>query len=152
MKHLGRLTGGRRSIGLAVVATVLVGGVTGYTAGAMGYATIVQDHASRAGAPLATLAPFAATGLPAGPVTGRPQHLFLPAGFTLGHTHGGPTYVYVISGTLIISDAAGAKTYRAGSFFAEPPGHVHTVHTAQPAEIFVLSLLPPGADATIPVK
>ena len=161
MKQLGRLTGGRRSIGLAVLATALVGGVTGYTAGATGHTAIVQAHASRAGTPLAALAPravpaalapFAATGLPAGPATGMPQHLFLPAGFTLKHTHGGPTYVYVISGTLIISDAAGVKTYRAGSFFAEPPGHVHTVHTARPAEIFVLSLLPPGADATIPVK
>lgn len=100
----------------------------------------------------APLSPFSATGLPAGAATGVPQHLSFPAGFTLKHTHGGPTYVYVLAGTLTISDNAGVKTYPAGSFFWESPGHVHTVQTAHPAEAFVLTFLPPGADATIPVK
>ena len=79
--------------------------------------------------------------------------LFLPtSGYTLKHTHGGPTYVYVISGYIQITDNKGTVTYCAGSFFSEPPGHVHTLHVVDPSEIFVLQFLPPGADATIPVQ
>ncbi len=150
---------GRWSLGAAGVAVVLVAGIIGATGGVVGAAAHDQTATAPAGRLVMTaaaapvpLAPFRATGLPAGPATGVPLHLLLPAGYTLKHTHGGPTYVYVISGTLTISDAAGTKTYSSGSFFAEPPGHVHTVHTAKSVDIFVLSLLPPGADATIPVK
>lgn len=162
MDYVTRLSGRRRSrsIGLVLAATVLIGGGVGYTAGAVGYAATAQPHTATVRAAVAAtmralpapLAPFAATGLPAGPATGVPQHLVFPAGFTLKHTHGGPTYVYVLTGTLIISDSAGTKTYPAGSFFSESPGHVHTVHTTAAAEAFVLTFLPPGADATIPVK
>jgi hypothetical protein len=102
--------------------------------------------------PLAPLTAFSATGLPAGPASGLPEYDDVPAGYTLKHTHGGPVYVYVISGQLTISDSAGTKTYCSGSFFHEPPGHVHTFHTVTRSEIFVLYVLPPGADATIPVK
>jgi hypothetical protein len=161
MDYVTRFSGRRQSIGLVMAATALIGGGAGYTAGAVAHAATAQSptvavRAASAAAPTraapASLAPFPATGLPAGPSTGVPQHLSFPADFTLKHTHGGPTYVYVLTGTLTISDNAGVKTYPAGSFFAESPGHVHTVHTARPAEAFVLTFLPPGADATIPVK
>jgi len=161
MDYVTRLSGRRRSIGLVMVATALMGGGAGYTAGAAGYAATAQSHTAtvRAAPAAATtraapapLSPFPATGLPAGLATGVPQHLSFPAGFTLKHTHGGPTYVYVLAGTLTISDNAGVKTYPAGSFFSESPGHVHTVYTAHPAEAFVLTFLSPGADAMIPVK
>lgn len=161
MNDVTRFSGRRRSIGVVIVATALIGGGAGYTAGAVGYAATAPAHtatvraasaATTTRAVPAPLAPFQATGLPAGPATGLPQLLMLPAGFTLKHTHGGPTYVYVLTGTLIISDNAGVKTYPAGSFFWESPGHVHTVHTVRPAEAFVLTLLPPGADALIPMK
>jgi quercetin dioxygenase-like cupin family protein len=157
MNHLTSFGSPGRRIGLVLVATALVGGGAGYMAGAVGYAATAQSHAggaraaSAAAAPT-TLSPFKATGLPAGAATGVPQLLVFPAGFTLKHTHGGPTYVYVVSGELIISDNAGVKTYPAGSFFWESPGHVHTVHTTRPSQAFVLTFLPPGADATIPVK
>ncbi len=161
MEYATHFSGRRQKIGLVMAATALMGGGAGYTAGALAHAASAQSPTAAvqgvsAAAPTrgaaATLAPFQATGLPAGPATGLPQHLSFPADFTLKHTHGGPTYVYVLSGTLTISDNAGVKTYPAGSFFAESPGHVHTVHTARPAEAFVLTFLPPGADATIPVK
>jgi quercetin dioxygenase-like cupin family protein len=102
--------------------------------------------------PITPLTTFPAIALPAGTATGAPSYAALPAGFTLKHTHGGPTYVYVISGDLAISDNTGTVTYCAGSFFSEPPGHVHTLHVVQPSEIFVLQFLPPGADGTIPVQ
>ena len=102
--------------------------------------------------PIKPLASFPAIALPAGPATGVPVYAPLPAGYTLKHTHGGPTYVYVISGDLTITDAGGTTTYCAGSFFSEPPGHVHTLHVVQPSEIFYLQFLPPGADGTIPVR
>jgi quercetin dioxygenase-like cupin family protein len=98
------------------------------------------------------LAPFSATGLPAGAVTGVPWHKRFPAGFTLKHIHGGPAYVYVISGSFTISDAQGTKKYGPGSFFWEPAGHVHTFHVIKETEVFVLLFLPPGAAAIVPVK
>lgn len=99
------------------------------------------------------LQPFDATGLPAGPATGVPQHATFPAGTTLKHTHGGPTYVYVIAGSLDIIETDGTSaTYQAGSFFWESPGHVHTLQVRQGVEVFVLQFLPPGAEATIPVQ
>jgi quercetin dioxygenase-like cupin family protein len=107
--------------------------------------------ASRA-KPLTPLATFRAIALPAGSATGVPVYAAFPAGFTFKHVHGGPTYVYVIAGDLEITDAQGTVTYCAGSFFAEPPGHVHTLHAVQSSEVFYLQFLPPGADGTIPLK
>jgi quercetin dioxygenase-like cupin family protein len=75
----------------------------------------------------------------------------LPAGFNLKHAHGGPTYVYVISGSIDIIDADGNKTtYQPGDFFWEPVGMIHTAQTSDPAELFVLHFLAPGAAVTIP--
>jgi quercetin dioxygenase-like cupin family protein len=76
----------------------------------------------------------------------------LPAGTSLKHIHGGPTYVYVLSGNLSILDADGSTAaYTAGDFFPEAPGHVHTVQTAGGAEVFILQFLPPGAEGLVPV-
>ncbi|HZQ38925.1 MAG TPA: cupin domain-containing protein [Dehalococcoidia bacterium] len=96
---------------------------------------------------------FKATGLPAGDVNGLARHTMWPAGFSLKHVHGGPAYVYVIAGSIDITDANMTMTYNAGDFFWEPGGHIHTA-TAGPegVEFFVLFLLPEGADATIPVQ
>jgi len=97
--------------------------------------------------------PFEAIGLPAGQAAGVPSRLALPAGTNLKHVHGGPTYVYVLSGSLDIIDGGGSRaTYTSGDFFAEAPGHTHTVQVAKSAEVFVLQFLPPGAEATVPVQ
>ena len=98
------------------------------------------------------LEPFDATGLPAGPVRGVPQRATLPPGFSLKHVHGGPSYVYVISGSVDIIDSDGSRvTHQAGDFFWEPVGHVHTAQSAEGAELFTLRFLAPGAEATIPL-
>jgi quercetin dioxygenase-like cupin family protein len=100
-----------------------------------------------------TLEAFDATGLPNGSARGVPMHTVLPAGFTLKHVHGGPSYVYVISGSLDIIAADGeTTTYHAGEFFWEPGGRVHTAHTTESAELFILRFLAPGAEGTIPVQ
>jgi hypothetical protein len=130
-------------------------------AGVQRHAVASRSGASAAGAacatasrakPLTPLAPFRAIALPAGTATGVPVHAAFPAGFTFKHVHGGPTFVYVIAGDLEITDAQGTVTYCAGSFFSEPPGHVHTLHAVQASEVFYLQFLPPGADGTIPLK
>lgn len=101
-----------------------------------------------------SLEPFDAIGLPAGRATGVPSRLTLPAGTNLKHIHGGPTYVYVLSGTVDVVESDGTRTsYSAGDFFSEPPGHVHTAQVAAgAADVFVLQFLPPGAEATVPVQ
>jgi rhodanese-related sulfurtransferase len=98
-----------------------------------------------------TLVPFEASGLPAGEVRGIPRRMSLPAGWSLKHAHGGPTYVYVISGSIDITDTDGNTTsYQPGDFFWEQVGFIHTAHTSDPTELFVLHFLAPGAAITIP--
>lgn len=98
------------------------------------------------------LEPFEATGLPSGQVRGIPQRATLPPGYNLKHAHGGPTYVYVLGGSLSVTDADGSQTYRAGDFFWEPVGRTHTAETSEGAELFILRFLAPRAEATIPVQ
>lgn len=97
-------------------------------------------------------ATFKAMGLPAGDAHVLAQHKTNPPGFSLKHVHGGPAFVYVISGSITITDSDGSvTTYNAGDFFSEPPAHIHTASSPQGAELFSLYVLPDGADATIPV-
>jgi hypothetical protein len=99
------------------------------------------------------LADAPAVDLPQWPATYQAVHVIYPAGYTSKHVHGGPSYIYVISGVLQIIDDKGTRTYPAGTFDFEPPAHVHTFHVIQAGtEIFSLRFLPPGATATIPVK
>ena len=146
-----RITGRLLAAGLALALLAAAG--ARFTGAALG------SDAERALAPTGpaaqspTLQPFEATGLPAGAARGVPARLSLPAGFTLKHVHGGPTYIYVISGVLEIQDSDGASiSYHAGDFFWEPPGYINTVTTPEAAEVFTLQFLTPGAEATIPVR
>jgi len=150
-------SGTYRRIGRWNLSALLLAGLI---SGVQGHAAASQGSASTAGAgcttasrakPLTPLTTFRAIALPAGTATGVPVYAVFPKGFTFSHVHGGPTYVYVIAGDLEITDAQGAVTYCAGSFFSEAPGHVHTLHAVQPSEVFYLQFLPPGADGTIPV-
>ena len=151
LSHSGAgLRGWARWVVVATVLYLSVGGVaTAY--GSAG--TPMGQTQPAAPATLPDLQPFDAIGLPAGRATGVPTRLDLPAGTNLKHVHGGPTYVYVLSGSLDIVDEDGTQTtYAVGSFFSEPPGHIHTVRVAQGAQVFVLQFLPPGAEATVPVQ
>jgi quercetin dioxygenase-like cupin family protein len=99
------------------------------------------------------LADAPAVDLPAGPATYHALHIIYPAGYTSKHVHGGPSFIYVISGVFQIIDDKGTRTFHAGTFDFEPPAHVHTFHVIQAGTaIFSLRFLPPGAEATIPVK
>jgi quercetin dioxygenase-like cupin family protein len=133
----------RRAAGLALLALLTIGG---------GYVGAVLPARGQAGPQTVMQETFDATGLPAGPARGDARRTIIPAGFRLKHVHGGPTYVHVVAGSLEIIAADGSSTtYDAGAFFWEPAGRIHTVFTAAGAQIFVLHILPPGADATIPV-
>jgi quercetin dioxygenase-like cupin family protein len=99
------------------------------------------------------LGTFEAVGLPAGSAKGVAVIANFPPGFSLKHSHGGPSYVYVIEGTTDIIEADGTTTtYNAGDFFWEPGGHTHTAQTSTGSRAFVLRFLTPGAEATIPAK
>src|SRR5579862_570617 len=139
---------GRWSLIALLLVAGLITGAQRYAVASHSSASAAADMcatASRA-KPLKPLATFSAIALPAGSATGVPVYAAFPAGFTFKHVHGGPTYVYVISGDLEITDAKGTVTYCSGSFFAEPPGHVHTLHVILPSQVFILQFLPPGAD------
>ena len=141
---------GRRAALLALLVGVITLGTAAVAVATQG------DNKTIAAAPAARQAqgmePFEATGLPAGRAIGVPVRRAFPPGFSLKHAHGGPTYVYVLSGTLNVTDGIGnTATYEAGDFFSEPAGYIHTAHTAEGAEVFILFLLPPSADAIIPV-
>lgn len=145
---------GRWTLTSVVLAAGLISGTQVYAAPSQSIAGATRAGcatASRA-KPRTPLATFQAVGLPAGSATGVPVYAAFPAGFTLKHTHGGPTYVYVISGDLEIADAQSTVTYCAGEFFSESPGHVHTLHAVRASEVFYLQFLPPGSDGTILVK
>jgi quercetin dioxygenase-like cupin family protein len=138
-----------------IVAVVRAGKFTSYTA-VFTPASVAKLQAAVAAASVTAvkrfpLAEVPASGLPAGAAVAQPVHVIYPSGFTAKRIHGAPTYVYVISGVLQISDAQGSRTYSAGGFFWEPRGHVHTLHVIQAAEIFSLQFLRSGAAPTIPV-
>jgi hypothetical protein len=139
-----------RIVTLASVASVAVTLIVATTVLADPWWKEPPAAAAPAMQPLNTLEPFDATGLPAGPARGIPQRATLPAGFNLKHVHGGPSYVYVIAGSLDIIDSDGStKTYRTGDFFWEPVGRVHTAQTSEQAELFILRFLTPGAEGTV---
>ena len=87
--------------------------------------------------------------LPAGPVDVRAETVVLPAGFRSRHTHGGPTFNTVESGSVEIEDENGTKVHEAGNFFFEPARAPHTIHVLADARLDVVRLLPLGAPATI---
>jgi hypothetical protein len=139
---------GKRPVGLRIIVVALVGLGSVFATSFSGAAfadnplattAITAAEASQPGA----LVPFAEDGLPVGQTNGVPSDLILDPGFTLKHVHGGPTYVYVVSGTFDIVDGDGTTvTYHKGDFFSEPAGHVHTIRVRERSEVFVLQFLP----------
>ena len=129
--HMGGVGGhrGRRMrwrIALVTVAglgSVFATGLSASTFAEVAPATTFAED-QRPGA----LVPFVEDGVPVGQTSGVPSDLTLDAGFTLKHVHGGPTYVYVVSGNFDITDGDGTTvTYHKGDFFSEPAGHIHTI-------------------------
>jgi len=138
---------------LAAVTTLAAATLTVISVSAAPWSKQTSASLAIAAQPAARMEAFDATGLPAGPVKGVPQRATLPPGFNLKHAHGGPTYVYVLDGSLDVIDIDGTlSTYQAGDFFWEPIGHTHTAQSAAGAELFILRFLAPRAEATIPVQ
>jgi hypothetical protein len=81
--------------------------------------------------------------LASGPLALRGSRNVFPAGFTFTHTHSGPTFVYVLSGSVEVSAETGTVDHPAGSFFFEPAAHVHTLHVPKGAELISVTLSPP---------
>lgn len=88
---------------------------------------------------------------PTGPLNGTASTTTFPTGYMLKHYHGGPRFIYVLSGTEEITDDAGTKTYHAGDFFMEMRGHLHTAHTIAQTQVFALDFLQPGIKTTYPL-
>jgi quercetin dioxygenase-like cupin family protein len=98
------------------------------------------------------LGTFDVTGLfPSGPINGTATVITFPTGYMLKHYHGGPRFIYQLSGTLQLNEDSGLVTHKAGDFFLEARGHVHTANTIEQASFLVLDFLSPGTKATYPL-
>jgi hypothetical protein len=139
---------------VAVTAVAVLVTATGFGAARAGLSPFeTRGVAAQPAGQNSTLQPFEAVGLPSGRAAGVPSILKFPKGFSLKHIHGGPTYVYVLAGVVDILDADGSHTtYRAGDFFSEAPGHIHTITVVEDAQVFTLQFLVPGSEATVPVQ
>lgn len=97
--------------------------------------------------------PFSAAGrlesLPQGPVDVVAETVRLPEGFTNRHSHGGPTFNFVVAGRVRITEEDGSvRQFGPGQFFFEPTARPHTIEVESDARLDVLRLVPPGASAT----
>lgn len=146
------LKGRTRSFGISVLAAGLVL-ATAFTVAATLHGTTASA------APQAQLGPqvlsqqsFEATGLPAGPATGTAARALLPPGLDFKHVHGGPEYVYVVSGSFTVTIGESSTTYSAGDFAFVTGGVPHTASTNEGAEVFILNIRPTGAEWIIPLQ
>lgn len=99
-----------------------------------------------------TIGMIDATGLfPQGQLTGMASLVTFPVGFMQKHYHGGVRFVYQLSGSIRLDDAAGTVLHGPGYFFDEPSGHIHTAHVLSQATNLVFDFLPPGAKSTYPI-
>lgn len=94
-----------------------------------------------------------------GELTGLPPDLQvtaetvrLGAGFGERHIHSGPTFNFIESGLVRITDDAGTTDYGPGGFFFEPADYAHDIEIVTDARIDVLRLLPAGAEGTTRVE
>lgn len=75
---------------------------------------------------------------------------FAPGAFTPEHTHGGPGFVTVLAGQMVVRDRNGERTFKTGETWREAPGDYAVVgnpHSA-PAQVAVSFLVPKGTALT----
>ncbi len=84
------------------------------------------------------------------------ENVFAPGASTGWHSHPGPSFILVVSGTVTNYEGGGghcsSTQYSAGSGFVDAGGHdIHMVknNTSQPAETIALQVLPKGATRRI---
>lgn len=132
--------GGRLLI--ATVTALVLGTALGFAAGRSTATAEPED------APAQIIAEGELADLLAGPVRVLAERVVLPSGFHSRHFHGGPTFNFVDSGTVVIDSAGQRVRYGAGEFFLEPAGRIHAITVLDDARLRVLRLLPPGVEAT----
>jgi len=118
---------------------------------AVGFAGARLGDGNEAAEPAGLIAEGELASVPAGPFSVRAERVVLPAGFQSQHRHGGPTFNFVDSGTVVIERGGRERRYDAGDFFFEPADRVHTITVLDDARLRVTRLLPPGVDATTEV-
>lgn len=129
---------------LAIAAAVLaLGAALGFAAG--------RSTRAEPGKPPGLLAEGTLAGLPRGTLQVRAERVVLPSGFRSRHFHGGPTFNFIDSGTVVIADGGRRMRYGPGDFFFEPARRRHAITVLEDASLSVIRLLPPGAEATTDV-
>jgi quercetin dioxygenase-like cupin family protein len=129
-----------------VLAAVAVAAACGFLAG-----RLTKDGAVSGDERPALVAEGELAALPEAPVDVRAERVVLPAGFSSRHRHGGPTFNFVDTGSVVIESDGRRVRYDTGDFFFEPAGRIHTIDVLDEARLRVIRLLPPGAEATTEV-
>jgi quercetin dioxygenase-like cupin family protein len=120
-------------------------------------------HAADAPAPVSTLIASTKTTLtgqpivvPANPEVRLTSVEFAPGARLPVHKHLYPHYVYVLEGTLSVTNVETGKSFdlKQGSFFAEmiDTWHYGTNNTAAPLKLLVIDQVPQGTKTNVVVK
>lgn len=80
-----------------------------------------------------------------------------PGGSSPQHRHPGPTFVYVLEGSLLAQvEGRPLTTYTAGQMFYEPPGGIHMVSKnasdTRPVKFLAFLISEKGKPLTVPVS
>ena len=90
--------------------------------------------------------------VPQPPVNVLAERIRLPARFQSTRYHGGPTFAFVDYGRVEIELDERTTVYGPGAFFMIPEGQVYTLRVLDTAQLGILRLLEPGAEATTEVR
>jgi hypothetical protein len=90
--------------------------------------------------------------VPRPPVEVLAERIRLPARFESTRYHGGPTFAFVDYGRVEVEIDGRATVYGPGAFFFVPQGQVYTLRVLDTAQLGLVRLLAPGAEATTEVR
>ncbi|HXL98348.1 MAG TPA: cupin domain-containing protein [Rhizomicrobium sp.] len=125
--------------------------------------SLVFAHAADAPAPVSTLIAATKTTITGQPIVVPPNPEvrlttveFAPGARLPVHKHLYPHYVYVLEGTLSVTNVETGKSFdlKQGSFFAEmiDTWHYGTNNTAAPLKLLVIDQVPQGTKTNVVVK
>ena len=90
--------------------------------------------------------------VPDAPVDVLAERIRLPARFQSTRYHGGPTFVFVDLGRVEVEMDGAQTVYGPGAFFFIPAGQIYTLRVLETAQLGLVRLLEPGAEATTEVR
>jgi hypothetical protein len=90
--------------------------------------------------------------VPRAPVEVLAERVRLPARFESTRYHGGPTFAFVDYGRVEVGIDDRTTVYGPGAFFFVPEGQLYTLRVLDTAQVALLRLLEPGAEATTEVR